>query len=64
MFEEQKKGTGSLSLEKPQGPVPFLENDSGLRNRDYLFLFASSSAIFIARTFRGSPNRVMNPDAS
>ena len=30
----------------------------------YLSLFFAASAIFIARTFRGRPNRVMKPEAS
>lgn len=34
------------------------------RNRSYLLLFFSSSCIFIARTFSGRPNSVMNPSAS
>mgnify|MGYP005802521385 CR=1 FL=1 len=32
--------------------------------RFYLLLFFSSSAIFIALTFNGRPNRVINPEAS
>ena len=34
------------------------------RIRSYLLLFFSSSCIFIARTFSGRPNSVMNPSAS
>lgn len=33
---------------------------SGLK----IYLFFSASAIFMARTFNGSPNRVMKPSAS
>ena len=32
--------------------------------RIYLLLFFSASCIFIARTFKGSPNNVINPSAS
>ena len=47
------------------GENPFGYGDSWYENmRVWIYLFFSISAIFIARTFNGRPNKVMNPSAS